>query len=116
MLGWDVSLYRRGEASPDNLLAQWTSRSLGIGWLDTLVAMGHVQDLGGNGYPCLYRAPAGVLLPLIAPRARLRRYPEPLLPISALLPADLGGVHWVMERLADCPPTESLLVRAIDQS
>ncbi len=116
MLGWDVYLYRHREASPENLLARWTSRSLGIGWLDALVAQGAAQDLGGSGYPCLYCARAGVLLPLIAPETSLRGYPPPLLPISALLPANLGGLHWHLDRLADCPPDEELLVHAFDQS
>ena len=116
MLGWEVFVYRHAEARPENLLARWTSRSVGVDWIDRLVREGRAFDLGGNGYPCLYRASAAVLLPVVAGTKLGKSFPASTLPQEAVFPADFSAIVWNLEHLKACEPDEVLLVRAFDQS
>jgi hypothetical protein len=116
MLGWEVFVYRHANARPENLLARWTTRSVGVDWIDRLVREGRACDLGGNGYPCLYRASAAVLLPVVAGAKLGKSFPASTIPWEAVFPADFSAIVWDLEHLKACKPDEVLLVHAFDQS
>lgn len=116
MLGWEVFVYRHGEAADDNLLARWKSSSLGVDWLDLLVKEGTARDLGGSGYPCIYTAVASVVLPVIAPDLRRKKFPPSSIARSAIFPNDYSGIVWNRENLRNCQPDEELLIYLYDLS
>lgn len=46
-------------------MAVWQTGVWGLKWLDELIQQGAVLDLGGNGYPTRFTAPASVILPRV---------------------------------------------------
>ena len=71
MLGWGISVHKQkvGGESPATFLtpegtrvAVWQTGIHGLDWLEELVRAGKAIDLGGNGYPCRYTAPARYLI------------------------------------------------------
>ncbi|WP_217922145.1 hypothetical protein [Miltoncostaea oceani] len=125
MIGWHVSVSRQaadrrapatGDTERGARIAVWQTGSGGLGWIDALVREGRALNLGGNGYPYRYTAPARHLLPAIEdgpPEAR-----DPWVHGSG----DMLGEDWsgrtVIDRPAarDCPPDEWLVVEAWDES
>lgn len=70
MAGWSVTIVRQPvEDYPRNVdrekvLANWFVGSDGVRWLDELVSRGGAKRVKDGGYPNLYTAPAGVIVPL----------------------------------------------------
>lgn len=70
MLGWSISVYRESDRKvpyPEKFelcLASWSDGTSGISWLDVLVKAGKAT-VDGNGYPFLYAAKAGDILPVV---------------------------------------------------
>ena len=116
MLGWDVSVYLGNDATKDNNLARWTSRTVGVDWIDKLVAAGKATDCGGSGYPSIYRAPAGAFLPMILPESERSRFPDPILPFWEVVPNWIGAIEWNKELLHKCRPDDELLIYLFDMS
>jgi hypothetical protein len=74
VLGWYVSVYRQADGghspatakSPQGArLAVWQSDVSGLDWLLKLAEEGKAVNLGGNGYPSWFTAPAENLIPHI---------------------------------------------------
>src|ERR1700733_12845978 len=118
MLGWHISVYRQtdGGMAPASMsspkgarLAVWQAPVSGLGWLDSLVEAGNALDIGGNGYPNRYTAPARFLVPSIIngpPEARMTWVSDP---------SDIVGENWgktIIDKasVAKCSPDEWLLV------
>ena len=71
MLGWNVSVYRQKsdgtkaatfETERSERLAVWQAGLCGLSWLNELVQNGKAINLGGDGYPVRYTAPAQYIL------------------------------------------------------
>lgn len=118
MLGWEVFVYRHGEKSDENLIARWKSSVFGVDWIDKLVAEGRAHDLGGNGYPCIYKARASFFIPIINPGIGIKRKGFTAVPQGeySIFPRDYYGIVWNHENLRQCKPEEELLIYAYDQS
>ncbi|MBL8207065.1 MAG: hypothetical protein JNM09_22720 [Blastocatellia bacterium] len=116
MLGWEVFVYRHNEATKANLLARWKSSSFGVSWLDLLVKEGKAFDLGGSGYPCIYKAAARVILPVLIPNLRRKKFLPSSIASSAIFPRDYSGIVWNRENLRNCQPDEELLIYLYDLS
>jgi len=125
MLGWHISIYRQsdGGESPATFgsqqgarLAVWQTGLGGLDWLQELVKEGKAIDLGGNGYPSQYTAPARELLPHISvhpPGAREHWLSEP----GDVLTAKWAGKTVIdTTAVAQCRPDEWLIVEAWDES
>jgi hypothetical protein len=114
-LGWDIFVSRQNDAglspaaadSPEGpLLAKWEAGLGGLDWLDELVREGKAIDLGGDGYPFRYTAPAKFLFPRIA-----------VMPPGAKSDWEGWKVVWSEAPLVEqCRPEEWLIVEAWDQS
>ncbi len=125
MLGWHVSIYRQtnGGASPATFespegasLAVWQTDVDGLDWLLALVKAGKAIDLGGNGYPYKYTAPAEHLFPYFVQNPpRANKY-------WLLGAGDLVTDKYVGKTVVDasaaseCRPEEWLLVVVWDES
>jgi hypothetical protein len=125
MLGWHASIYRQtdGGASPATFespegtrLAVWQTDLDGLDWLLELVKAGKVIDLGGNGYPYRYTAPAEHLFPYFLENPpRANKY-------WLLGAGDVVTDKWEGKTVIDasaatkCRPEEWLLVVVWDES
>lgn len=71
MARWAITIYRQPpeDSSPnwdhDSVLANWKVGSGGTSWLDELVEHGKAQLLKSGGYPNVYAALAGSIVPLL---------------------------------------------------
>lgn len=71
MIGWGITIYRQPpedyplSLARDSMLADWKVGSVGTSWLDELVDRGEAQRLKTGGYPELYSALAGSIVPLL---------------------------------------------------
>jgi len=74
MIGWNVSVYRQKDggnspATDDSKvgarLAVWQTGGGGLDWLCDLAKAGKAIDLGGDGYPNSFTAPAEYVIPRI---------------------------------------------------
>jgi hypothetical protein len=125
MLGWHVSIYRQadGGGSPAKdretdaaRIAVWQTGWNGLEWLDELVRAGKAVDLGGNGYPSRYTAPAEHVIPIVLQK------PPGAHEVWLCEPSDIILDSWegktVVDRAAaeQCRPGEWLLVEAWDES
>ncbi|HMG86731.1 MAG TPA: hypothetical protein VK574_13455 [Terracidiphilus sp.] len=125
MLGWHISVYKQkdgGEspaafATPEGTrVAVWQTGIGGLDWLNELVKAGKAVDLGGNGYPCRYTAPAQHLMSAIADSPPMARDNW----LSGA--GDLITNKWEGKTVVDgdavtiCRPDEWLLVEAWDES
>lgn len=70
MAGWSVTIvrqpvedYPRG-VDREKVLANWLVGSDGVRWIDGLVSRGEARCVKDGGYPNLYTARAGVIVPL----------------------------------------------------
>ena len=138
MLGWSitVSTLSRDEAygvDKETLraatLATWEASIGGIDWIDDLVKAGQATQLASGGYPNLYTARAGDLLPLIesgafrGPRVRvwsyLPQYSEnqnPLVDTAQGWTYQEDQITTYPDRIAACPPDRSLTITVWDLS
>jgi hypothetical protein len=125
MLGWHVSIYRQknGGATPATFESQqaervavWQAGLYGLNWINDLVRDGKAIDLGGDGYPVRYTAPAQYLVPQI-----VKGLPE----AHAIWSHDEGDIlneKWAgktvinVELAKRCDRSEWLLVEAWDES
>ena len=113
MLGWHISVYRQAD---NKRLAVWQANWQGLHWLTGLVESGHVEDLGGDGYPNRYTAAAAIILPCIVngpPHANEHWHHDP---------GDILTEKWEgktvrdHDAIASCAPGEELLIEAWDES
>jgi hypothetical protein len=125
MLGWHITVYRQAEggASPATSrsmtgarLAVWQTGVGGVRWLDELVKAGKAIDLGGDGYPSQYTAPARELLPRISVNPPLAREPWLSDPGDTLSEKWEGKTVIDADEIAACLPDEWLTVEAWDES
>ncbi len=114
MIGWGITIYRQPpedyplRLNRTSVLANWKVGSRGTIWLDQLVEHGEAQLLKAGGYPNLYTALAGSIVPLF---------------LGEVPPAE-DDVPWRMPReitikLAElelCQANEVLTITAWDQS
>lgn len=125
MNGWHISVFRAkggGEEPPDadgesgEPLAVWQASATGLDWMDQLVRQGKAIAYETGGYPNLYRARAGAILPFILngpPAANL---------IWISGPDDIIGTGWLgkttiyEESIARCEQNEWLLIEAWAES
>jgi hypothetical protein len=113
MLGWHISVYRQDDGTR---LAVWQTGLDGLRWLDELVTAGQAIDLGGDGYPRRYTAAAEVLVP------RIIDHPPEARTTWVSGAGDILTSKWEGKTVIDavaaaqCPPGESLLVEAWDES
>jgi hypothetical protein len=125
MLGWHVSIYRQtdGGASPATFespegtrLGVWQTDVDGLDWLLALVKAGKAIDLGGNGYPYRYTAPAEHLFPyFIQNRPRANEYW--LLGAGDVVTDKYEGKTVIdSDAASECRPEEWLLVEVWDES
>lgn len=119
MLGWHIFIQRQRdggsapaafESETDETLQYWESHVHGLRWADALAKAGKAIDLGGNGYPCRYTAPARVLQHSTAVPIRLVWNRDPKAPAEGPAPKPRK------RSLVDCPPDEWLVIEAWDQS
>lgn len=125
MLGWHTSVYRRADdrSSPATTtsprgprLAVWQTRLGGLDWLKELVETGQAIDLGGDGYPRLFTATAGDMIPRIVDR------PPDSLDTWISGVTDVVTEAWEGRTVIDrdvvmgCQRSEWLLVEAWDES
>ncbi|KJY41278.1 hypothetical protein VR41_13355 [Streptomyces sp. NRRL B-1568] len=109
MLGWgiNISIHTPNEAGPDTTgqahLARWDAGLAGLNWITELVKAGKAEQQSDCGYPCLYTARAGDVLPLLA---------------DGTPPADgMPGNVWMHpERMAACSAEQILTIEAWDRS
>lgn len=125
MLGWNIDVYRQtdGGASPATAkspegarLAVWQTGLGGLDWIDELVKAGKAIDLGGNGYPCRYTAPAKYLIPQISDEPPGARKNWGFDEGDILLEGWIGKTMIDHDVIADCRPDEWLLIVAWDES
>jgi len=125
VLGWHISVYRQpdGGAAPATFeslegprLAVWQTDVWGLDWLDKLVKADKAVDLGGNGYPMRFTAPAKHILP------RLVVDPPHAHAVWSLSVGDTVDSSWAGRTVIDddlvaaCEPDEWLLIEAWDES
>lgn len=67
MLGWHFTIEKKrcGEAPGFITLAVWQAAVSGLHWLDQLVKEEKAISLGGDGYPCKFKAQTKVLKPIV---------------------------------------------------
>lgn len=114
MIGWRITVYRH---SPENyllsltrtsVLADWKVGSRGTVWLDQLVENGEAQLVKTGGYPNLYTALAGSIVPLFLGEA-----PPAEDDVPCRMPREITIKH---AELALCQANEVLTITAWDQS
>ena len=115
MGGWSVTIVRQPvEDYPlgldrEKVLANWTVGSMGVRWINELVAHGKATQVkNGGGYPNLYTAPAGVIVPLL-----VGDEPPSDEPTGMFRPREVSIKRAEMEA---CPPDEMLTIAIWDQS
>ncbi len=73
MAGWSFVVTPQSPAEyaqrldRDAILAQWTTGAFGIGWIERLADEGRAERLERSGYPSVYTALAGDVVPLFGP-------------------------------------------------
>lgn len=71
MIGWSITVTRMTpeeyllKHDRDAVLANWKVGAMGTWWLDKLVAAGAARRVKSGGYPDIYTAPAGSIVPLL---------------------------------------------------
>jgi len=114
MIGWSITVTRMTpEEYPlkldrDAVLANWKVGAMGTCWLDRLVAAGQARRVKSGGYPNIYTAPVGLIVPLL---------------LGHELPSDedvpMRKPHEItieQHELAMCSPDETLTIVVWDQS
>lgn len=127
MLGWSISVYRQTdkgttpatEKSPrGTYVAYWGTDVGGLKWIDELVKEGKAIELGGNGYPYYYTAPAEHLIPTILndPPGALKTFVRGESEILEEMWKEKSGTVINQTVVSICRPDEWLLVEAWDKS
>ena len=123
MLGWTIFISRlpdgglvpaHADSMPGETLATWHTGIGGTRWINSLVETSEAIDLGGNGYPLKYTAPAGLLLPHV-----VRGWPKiPDAPNDDSFAMAYGHSTPIInsEEMERCTEGEWLLVEAWDAS
>lgn len=71
MIGWSITIVRQPpedyplKLDRDAVLADWKVGAMGTRWIDELVARGEARCVQTGGYPNIYTAPAGLVVPLL---------------------------------------------------
>ena len=125
MLGWHVSVCKQsqgGDKPPEFAtpvgarLAVWQTNWMGLDWLHKLVEQSRALDLGGNGYPNRFTAPARTIGPVLLdgpPHANLRWVSDA---------DDITGPDWEgrttldHEAIRRCDPAHWLVIVSWDES
>ena len=122
MLGWSLSIYRLADYNrvrPPEVfslcLASWKAGPAGIDWLDPLVEAGTAAR-EGNGYPFLYLAKAGAILPLLAGGPPSNEGPAVIGEDYALPSGWVGRGKFNQALIEQCSPAEDLMIQVFDQS
>lgn len=125
MLGWHITVFRQAgigslpaDAGSETgaRLAVWQTGTGGLRWLDELVELGEVVDLGGDAYPFSYTGKSEYILP------RIKNGPPAARETWIHDPDDIIGPGWAGRTVLDadamgsCRPGEWLLVEAFDES
>jgi hypothetical protein len=125
MVGWMIYLSRLkdGGASPGTMqsekgasLATWQTPAEGLRWIDELVKSGGITQLGGDGYPYRYTAPAASLLPLIENGPPKANTTWTVGEGDVLDGAWSGKTLLHRDAMAECRAEEWLLIEAWDES
>jgi hypothetical protein len=122
MLGWEFFVTRQvatsavSDAAKEKSVASWRAGLGGTEWLDNLVSNGVAADLGGNGYPNLYKIPASALVAILG--QGLPKHDGPLvIGDDYVTPGGwTGGAIIDAAVLQSIDANEDLLVEAWDQS
>lgn len=112
MLGWEIFVFQVADNSSS--IANWKTGVFGLRWIDELVTVGNAIDLEGNGYPNRYSIAAGVLLPII--QAGLPSNDSPLIIGDDYILSKGWNGELFLEKLANYPADEILIIEAWDQS
>lgn len=124
-LGWFIGVYRRvhGQGFPPAVgdplggpLAVWQAGGDGLRWVRELVEAGKAKDLGGDGYPYLFTAPASEVLPVIEGTPPGARDPWLVDEGDVALPHWLGKTTMYPEAIAACRYYEWLVIEVWDES
>ncbi len=125
MLGWQVTLYRQNDPAVGaatfqtpvgTKLAFWGSGFSGFKWLDELVKDGKAVDLGGDGYPLKYTAPAKYIVPRILTKLPATGNPWPVIGENDKIERWSGATELDSKAMAACDPEEWLIVELWDRS
>ncbi|MBD8472155.1 hypothetical protein [Sphingomonas sp. CFBP 8765] len=114
MIGWSITvIWMTPEEYPlkldrDAVLANWKVGAMGTRWLNKLVAAGEARQVKSGGYPNIYTAPVGSIVPLL---------------LGHELPSDedvpMRKPHEITierDKLAMCSADETLTIVVWDQS
>lgn len=128
MLGWHITVERFKDDTdkiyyPDahseyktRRIAGWYTGLGGTDWLDQLVKAGKAEFLGGEGYPCSYRAKAKLIFSLISQGIPTGKNPV-VIGDNYVMPENWSSdIDIYPENIQKCEPEEWLLIEAMDQS
>jgi hypothetical protein len=121
-LGWEFIVCKKsdvdaaGNTNEAPILARWTA-SLGADrWIEDLAAAGIATDLGGNGYPNRFVAPAAVVVPILMPGPPKHTGPL-VIGDDYVHPGGWSGEAEInLARMSALAPTEMLVIEVWDQS
>jgi hypothetical protein len=125
MLGWHISVYKLADGghapataeSPRGAqLAEWQAHLDGLDWIFQLVGRGEALALEGGGYPSLFTAPAGRVLPTIIAGPPEARETWVCGATDVLTDKWRGRTSIDRAAIEGCSPEEWLLVVAWDES
>jgi len=114
MIGWSIMVMRQApedyplKIDRDAVLANWKVGAMGTFWIDELIAAGEAQRVKSGGYPDIYTALAGLIVPLLLGEELPSGEDVPMLkPREVTIKRD---------ELATCPADELLTIMVWDRS
>jgi hypothetical protein len=125
MIGWWIVIStqtpeERSAANPDErkacILATWEAGIGGLDWLDRLVAQSAAQKVRADGYPTVYLASAGAVIPLLVDGPPTHDGRMVIGDDYVMPPKWIGKVEMHAERMKRCPAQQRLTVEAWDLS
>ncbi len=122
MIGWwiIIELQLDGEQTSEErkatVLGTWNTSVSGIDWLMKLTREGQAIQTNFSGYPNLFHARAGDVLPLIAQGPPGHQGPDVFSDDYAMPGNFTGDVQLHHERIAACPAHQWLRIEVWDQS
>jgi hypothetical protein len=100
-----------------SILATWEVSVEGLDWIEELVGHGRASKLKGGGYPNLYTAKAGDVLPLLADGPPRVSRGMAIIGDDYVMPAGWQAeVQMHADRIAVCPVDQQLTIEAWDLS
>lgn len=114
MAGWSITIIRQApenyplKLDRDAVMASWKVGAMGTNWIEELVDHGKAQRLKTGGYPNLYTATAGSIVPLL-----LGEEPPSGEDMPMRRPREITIRR---DELALCPSNEMLTIVVWDQS